>query len=149
MLYHGPALRKTPQHGQRPVRDDLLERRIAGGHSLRLHDGDGYSGRRERPRCCPQDVLRKPGQFIVSKISCPAIGPLGRDGIRICARRKQLDRGIQICEIRPLARNPFFEVVNVAADFSALEAKGGDDMLFGHAPKAGDDRLEILVAVAP
>jgi hypothetical protein len=59
-----------------------------------------------------------------SEIPCPAIGPFGRDGIGICARRKQLDRGVQICEIRPLARDPFFEVVNVAADFSALPAKG-------------------------
>lgn len=39
------------------------------------------------------------------------------------AGRKQLDRRIKICEITPLARNPFFEVVNVTADFSALEAK--------------------------
>jgi len=61
----------------------------------------------------------------VSKVPCPAIGSLGRDGIGVCARRKQLDRGVQICEIRPLARNPFFEVVKVAADFSTLEAKGG------------------------
>jgi hypothetical protein len=30
----------------------------------------------------------------------------------------------QICEIRPLARNPFFEVVNVATYFSALATKG-------------------------
>ena len=91
---HGPTLRKTPQHRQRPVRDDLLERRIAGRHALRLHDGDGYSDRRERPRCCPQGVLRKPGQLIVSKIPCPAIDPFGRDGVGIRARRKQLDRGI-------------------------------------------------------
>jgi hypothetical protein len=48
-----------------------------------------------------------------------------------------------------LWRNPFFEVVNVAADFSALETKWGDDMLLGHAPKAGSGRLEILVAAAP
>jgi hypothetical protein len=72
--------------------------------------------------------LRKPGQFIVSKVSRAPIGALGRNVIGVCARRKQLDRGVQICEIRPLARDPFFEVVNVAADFSALEAKGGDDM---------------------
>ena len=85
----------------------------------------------------------------MSKVPGAPIGPLGRNGIGVCAGRKQLDRGVQICEICPLARDPFFEVVNVAADFSALEAKGGDDMLFGHAPKAGSDRLEILVAVAP
>jgi hypothetical protein len=41
-LYRCPALRETPQHGKRPIRDDFLERRIAGKHSLR---------RRERPRC--------------------------------------------------------------------------------------------------
>ena len=41
------------------------------------------------------------------------------------------------------------EVVNVAADFSALEAKGGYYVRFDHAPKAGGERLEILVAVAP
>jgi hypothetical protein len=65
---------------------------------------------------------------------------------------KQSDRGVQVCEIRSLACNPLFEVVNVAADFSALKAKGGDDMLFGHmwtAPKAGDGWLEILAAAAP
>jgi hypothetical protein len=56
----------------------------------------------------------------MSKIPGPAIDPFGRNGIGICARRKQLDRGIQICVIRPQARDPFFEVVNVAADFSAL-----------------------------
>jgi hypothetical protein len=33
-----------------------------------------------------------------------------------------LIRGVQVCEIRPLARDPFFEVVNVAADFGALDA---------------------------
>ena len=77
------------------------------------------------------------------------IGPLRRDGVGVCTRRKQLDRGVQVCEIGPLARDPFFEVVNVAADFSALEAKGGNDVCIGHAPKVGDGRLEILVAVAP
>jgi hypothetical protein len=45
----------------------------------------------------------------MSKIPCPAIDPFGRDGIGICARRKEADRGVQICEIRPLARDPFFE----------------------------------------
>jgi hypothetical protein len=124
MLYNGPALRETPKHGKRTLRDDSLERRIIAGHPLCLHDGGGYFGGRERPRCGSQSILRKPGQFIVSKIPCPAIDPFGRDGIGICARRKQLDRGVQICEIRPLASDPFFEVVNVAADFSALEAKG-------------------------
>jgi hypothetical protein len=39
--------------------------------------------------------------------------------------------------------------VDVAADFSALEAKGGNYMTVGHAQKAGDARLKILVAVAP
>ena len=48
-----------------------------------------------------------------------------------------------------VARNPFFEVVNVAADFSALEAKCGYNVRLDHATKAGDGRLEILVAVAP
>jgi len=85
----------------------------------------------------------------LGKIPGPAIGPLWRDGIGVRAGRKQLDCGVQICEIRSLARNPFFEVVNMAADFSALEAKGGNDVRIGHEPKAGDDRLEILVAAAP
>ena len=56
----------------------------------------------------------------MGKIPGPAIDPFGRNGIGVCAGRKQLDRGIQICEIRPLARDPLFEVVNVAAAFSAL-----------------------------
>ena len=85
----------------------------------------------------------------MSEIPGPPIGPLGRNGIGICARGKQLDRRVQICEIRPLSRDPFFEVVNVAADVSAFEAKGGYNVRLGHAPKAGDSRLEILVAVAP
>jgi hypothetical protein len=46
------------------------------------------------------------------------IGPLGRDSIGVCARGKQLDRGVQICEICSLARYPFFQIVNVAADFA-------------------------------
>jgi hypothetical protein len=66
---------------------------------------------------------------LASKVTRAPIGPFWRDGIGVCTGRKQLDRGVQICEIRPLARDPFFEVVNVAADFSALEAKGRDDML--------------------
>jgi hypothetical protein len=37
----------------------------------------------------------------------------------------------------------------MAADFSALEAECGDDMLSCYAPKAGDPWLEILVAAAP
>jgi hypothetical protein len=82
----------------------------------------------------------------VSKVPGPAIGPLGRNGVGVSAKEKIT--GVQICEIRPLARNPFFEVVDVAADFSALEAKGGNYMT-GHAQKAGDARLKILVAVAP
>ena len=36
-----------------------------------------------------------------------------------------------------------------AANFSALETKGGNYMAVGHAPKAGDGQLEIPVAVAP
>jgi hypothetical protein len=55
----------------------------------------------------------------------------------------------QICEVRALARNPLFEVVNVAADFSALAAKDGYNVRLNHAPKAGAGRLEILVASAP
>jgi hypothetical protein len=133
----------------RPRRDDFLERHITGRHSLGLHNDTSYFSRCVRSWSGPQSALRKPGQLIVGKIPGPAIGPLGRDSIGVCAGRKQLDRGVQICEIRPLARDPFFEVVNVAADFSALEEKGGDDMLFGNVPKVGSDRLEILVAVAP
>jgi hypothetical protein len=49
MLYHCPALHKPPQYGKRPIRDDFLERRITGLHSLRLHDGGGYFSRLERP----------------------------------------------------------------------------------------------------
>jgi len=77
------------------------------------------------------------------------IGQLRRDGVGVCTRRKQLDRGVQVCEIGPLARDPFFKVVNVTADFSTLEAKGGNYVAVGHAPKAGAGRLKILVAVAP
>jgi hypothetical protein len=80
----------------------------------------------------------------VGKVSRAPIEPLGGDCIGVRARRKQLDRGVQICEIRPLSRNPFFEVVNVPADFSALEAKGGDDMLFSHAPNLGADPIHFL-----
>ena len=79
----------------------------------------------------------------MSKIPCPAIDPFGRDSIRIFSRRKQLDRGVQVCEIRPLTHDPLFEVVNVAADFSALEAKGGYNVRLDHAPKAGDGRPGI------
>jgi len=31
MRYHGPALAQAPQHGERPHRDDVLERRIVSG----------------------------------------------------------------------------------------------------------------------
>jgi hypothetical protein len=48
--------------------------------------------------------LRKPRQFIAGKVPGAPIGPLGRNGIGVCAWRKQLDRGVQVCEIRPLAR---------------------------------------------
>jgi hypothetical protein len=50
----------------------------------------------------------------------------------------------QICEIRPPERNSFFEVVNVAADFSALEAKCGNHMAVGHAPNLGADPIHFL-----
>jgi hypothetical protein len=49
VLYHGPAFREPPQHGKHPLRDDFLERCIAGRHSLCLHDGGSYFGRPERP----------------------------------------------------------------------------------------------------
>jgi hypothetical protein len=39
--------------------------------------------------------------------------------------------------------------MNVAADFSALEANGGYNVSLDHATKAGDDRREFLVAFAP
>ena len=57
----------------------------------------------------------------------------------------------KFARIRPLARDPFFEVANVAADFSALEAKGGDDVAVRVTPrKLGAHRLDsLLVAVAP
>jgi hypothetical protein len=44
VLYRSPALRKTSQHGKRSIHDDFLEGRIAGRHSLRLHDGGSYFG---------------------------------------------------------------------------------------------------------
>ena len=50
VLYHCSPFREAPQHGKRPRRDDPLERRIIGRHSLRLHNGGSYFGRRERPR---------------------------------------------------------------------------------------------------
>jgi hypothetical protein len=60
-----------------------------------------------------------------------------------------IDRSVQVCEICSLARDSFFEVVNVAADFSTLGPQCGYNVRFDHAPKAGGGRLEILVAVAP
>jgi hypothetical protein len=57
---------------------------------------------------------------------------------------KQLDRGVQICEIRPLARGPFFEVVNLSADFSALEAECRNYMGIGHPPNLGADQIHFL-----
>ena len=80
----------------------------------------------------------------MSEVPGSAIGSLGRNVIGVCARRKQLDRGVQVCEIRSLPRDPFFEVVNVAADFSSLEAKGGNDMGVGHAPNLGADPVHFL-----
>jgi hypothetical protein len=88
--------------------------------------------------------LRKPGQLIASKIAGAPIGPFGRNGIGICAGRKQLDRGVQVCEICTLARDPFFEIVNVAADLSTLQAKGGNYMAVGHAPNLGADPIHFL-----
>jgi hypothetical protein len=67
VLYHGPALTQPPKHGKRPVHDDFLKLRIAGRHSLRLHYGGRYFGRRERPWCGSQSILRKPGQLIASE----------------------------------------------------------------------------------
>jgi hypothetical protein len=43
-LRHRPALRETPQHSKHPLRDDFLERRIGGRHSLRLHDSGPAPG---------------------------------------------------------------------------------------------------------
>ena len=83
------------------------------------------------------------------KIPCPAIGTFRRNGIGVSPQRKEADRRVKICEARLLASDPFFKVVNVAADFSALEAKCGYNVKLDHATKAGDGRLEILVAVAP
>jgi hypothetical protein len=88
VLSHGPALREPPQHGKRAVRNEFLERRVAGRHSFFLHNGRSYFGRRERPRCCSKGVLRKPGQLIVGKVSCPTVGPLWRDGIGVCCPAK-------------------------------------------------------------
>jgi len=88
--------------------------------------------------------LRKPGQFIVSKVPRAPISSLGRNGIGIRARRKQFDRGVQVCEVSSLARDPVFEVVNVAADFSSPEAKGGNYMTVGHAPNLGADPIHFL-----
>jgi hypothetical protein len=68
-------------------------------------------------------------------IIAPAISAVfRRNGVGICARRKQLDRGIQICEIR----------TNVAADFSAHEAECGNYMAVGHAPNLGADMIHFL-----
>ena len=43
----------------------------------------------------------------------------------------------------------YYGATAVAADFSALEAKGGNDMCISHTQKAGNDRLENFVAFAP
>jgi hypothetical protein len=139
-----PSLRKPPQHSKHSRRDDFLERRIVGRHFLRPHDGGSYLSRRERPWRRSQSILRKPGKLIMSEVPRAPVGPLWRNGIGICARWKEADRGIQVCEVRPLTRDPFFEVVNVAADFSALEAKGGNDVAIGHAPNLGADPIHFL-----
>ena len=80
----------------------------------------------------------------MAKVPRPPVDPLGGDRIRVCARGKQLDCGVQICEIRPLARNPFFEVANMAADFSALEAKGGNYVAVGHPQNLGAEPINFL-----
>jgi hypothetical protein len=128
------ALRETPRRSKRPIRDDFLKLHIAGRHSIRLQNGASYFSRRKRACRCPQSVLRKPGQFIVGKVPGAPIGTFRRNGVGICARRKQLDRGIQICETR----------TNVAADFSALEAECGNYMAVGHAPNLGADMIHFL-----
>jgi hypothetical protein len=80
----------------------------------------------------------------VSKVPRAPIRPLGGDRIGVCARRKQFDRGVQICEISPLTRDSFFEVVNIAADFSALVTEGGNYVAVGHAPNLGADPIHFL-----
>jgi hypothetical protein len=139
-----PPLREAPQHGKHPIRDNFLECRTIGRHALYSHDGGGYLSRSERSRCGPRSVLRKPGKFIVRKVPRAPVSSLGRDGIGICARRKEAYPRIYVCEIRTLTRGSFFKVVNMAADFSALEAKGGNYVSIGHAPNLGADPIHFL-----
>ena len=118
-----PRFSETPQHGKCTRRDDFLERYIVGRHSLCLHNGASYFRRRERPRGYPQSVLRKPGQFIMGGRSHSG------DSAALAGMKSGFVPGendfivaSKFARIRPLARDPFFEVVNVAADFSAPAA---------------------------
>jgi hypothetical protein len=51
-LRYLPALRKTPEHGKRPGRDDFLERRIVRRRPLCLH----YGGRRQGQQMAEADA---------------------------------------------------------------------------------------------
>lgn len=51
---------------------------------------------------CPQLVLCKPGQFIAAEIPSAPIGPLGRDCVRVTARRKEADRARWLRFIRQM-----------------------------------------------
>jgi hypothetical protein len=44
VLYHCPALREPPQHGERPRRDDCLERRVGGTASALAFDPNSLIG---------------------------------------------------------------------------------------------------------
>jgi hypothetical protein len=57
---------------------------------------------------------------------------------------KTIERGVQICEIRSLTRDPFFEVVNVAADVSAFDAKCANYVGAGHPQNLGADPIHFL-----
>ena len=92
--------------------------------------------------------MRKPGQFIASEAPGPAIGSLGGMASGFAPGVNSLIVASKFARFARW-RNPFFEVVNVAADFGALETKCGYNVRLDHAQKAGDGGLEILVAFAP
>ena len=80
----------------------------------------------------------------MGKVPRAPVWPFWRDSIRVRAWGKEADCRVNVRQRQPVPCYLLLEIVNMAADFSALETKGANNMSLGHPSNLGPGPAQFL-----